>query len=207
MNIKKIAGIAVAALLITTGSQEAMAIEEASYKVLKKDGNFEVREYAPHVVAETLVEGNLEQAGNLAFRKLFAYISGNNVSRTEISMTAPVSQKKAGEKIQMTAPVGQQLVEGKWAVSFMMPKAYQLSTLPYPNDSSVKLRGVPAQRMAVVRYSGTWSESNYLRHKAELEAWILGTSQSIEGAAVWARYNAPFTPWFLRRNEVLIPVK
>lgn len=196
-----------AALLLIIGMQETMAVEEASYVLLKSDGKFEVREYAPHVLAETLVTGDLESAGGKAFQTLFGYISGDNVSRTKVAMTAPVSQVPASEKIQMTAPVGQQRVEEQWAVSFMMPKSYTLSTLPQPKDPSVVLRQVPAQKMAVVRYSGTWSEKNYSRHKSELEAWVRKNGLTTSGSEMWARYNAPFTPWFLRRNEVLIPVE
>jgi len=206
VNIKKMMGIVVTASLLITEVQQVMAIEEASYVVIKKDKDFEIREYAPHVVAETLIEASLEEAGNIAFQKLFRYISGDNVSRTKVSMTAPVSQKQVGEKIEMTAPVGQQRVKDRWAISFMMPKPYTLRTLPQPKDTSVTLREVPAQKIAAVRYSGTWSEENYLSHKLELESWILKTNLTIAGISVWARYNAPFTPWFLRRNEILIPV-
>lgn len=197
----------VAALLLLIGTQEAMAVEEASYEVLKSDGKFEVREYAPHVLAETLVAGDQESAGGQAFQKLFSYISGDNVSRTKVAMTAPVSQVPASEKIQMTAPVGQQRVQEQWAVSFMMPKSYTLSSLPQPTNPSVVLRQVPAQKMAAVRYSGTWSEKNYSRNKSELESWVRQNGLTATGSEIWARYNAPFIPWFLRRNEVLIPVK
>ncbi len=183
-----------------------MAIEEASYVVLKSEGKFEVREYAPHVLAETLVEGDLENAGSKAFQKLFRYISGDNVSQTKVAMTAPVSQTPASEKIQMTAPVGQQRVENRWAISFMMPKSYTLSSLPQPKDPNVVLRQVPAQKMAVVRYSGTWSEKNYSRYKLELESWMHKAGLANSGPEMWAKYNPPFTPWFLRRNEILIPI-
>ena len=206
MKIKKVVGITVVALLITTGIQKAMAVEEASYVVISKDKPFEIREYAPHVIAETLVEGNMENVSNKAFMKLFRYISGSNVSRSKVAMTAPVSQQSTGEKIPMTAPVAQQRVDEKWLVSFMMPKSYTLSTLPQPEDTSITLRQVPAQRMAVVRYSGMWSEKNYLSHELELVAWMKKMGLTPTGNAVWARYNPPFTPWFLRRNEVMIPV-
>lgn len=196
----------VATLLLLTGAQAAMAIEEASYAVLRSDGKFEVREYAPHVLAETLVAGELEDAGSKAFKVLFRYISGDNVSRTKVAMTAPVSQQPVGEKIRMTAPVGQQRVQDQWAVSFMMPKSYTLESLPQPSDSRVSLRQVPAQKMAVVRYSGTWSASNYSSQKSELESWMRRNGLTASGSEIWARYNPPFTPWFLRRNEILIPV-
>lgn len=184
---------------------DAMAIEEAVYNEVIKEGKFEIRDYAPQILAETLVEGDLEQAGNEAFNMLFRYISGDNRSRRKVEMTAPVSQEPKGEKIKMTAPLGQERVQEKWAVSFMMPASYTLETLPEPVDRRINLRQVPARRMAVVRYSGFWSEKNYLRYKMELESWIRDRGITIVGAPVWARYNPPFTPWFLRRNEILIP--
>lgn len=194
------------ATLIIGGTMDAMAIEEAVYNEVIKEGKFEIRDYAPQILAETLVEGDLEQAGNEAFNMLFRYISGDNRSRRKVEMTAPVSQEPKGEKIKMTAPVGQERVQEKWAVSFMMPASYTLETLPEPVDRRINLRQVPARRMAAVRYSGFWSEKNYLRYKMELESWIRDRGITIVGAPVWARYNPPFTPWFLRRNEILIPI-
>ncbi|MCX7010563.1 MAG: heme-binding protein, partial [Kiritimatiellaeota bacterium] len=177
--------------IVITGTSSVMAIEEAAFKTLKNDGKFELREYAPHILAETVVDGSLEQAGNQAFGRLFRYISGANRSHNKVAMTAPVGQQRAGEKLAMTAPVGQQRAQDKWAVSFMMPAGYTLETLPVPDDPQVKLRLVPARRMAAVRYSGFWSEKSYLRHKQELEAWIRKQSLTTKGEPVWARYNPP----------------
>lgn len=199
--------IMVAAALLSAGVMDAMAIEEASYTVVDKENDFEIRDYAPYVLAETVVEGDLEEAGDKAFNRLFRYISGANRSREKIAMTAPVSQQPKGEKIKMTAPVGQQRVQEGWAVSFMMPATYTLETLPEPEDPAITLRQVSAHRMAAVRYSGFWSEKGYLRSKLELESWIQERGLEIVGDPVWARYNPPFMPWFLRRNEVLIPVE
>jgi hypothetical protein len=107
----------------------------------------------------------------------------------------------------MTAPVGQQRRQDQWAVSFMMPATVTMETLPRPKDGTVTLRQVPARRMAAVRYSGTWSEKRYQRHKQQLEAWIQTQGLAATGDAEWARYNSPMTPWFMRRNEILIPVE
>lgn len=183
-----------------------MATEEAKYTVVKTENRFEIRDYDAHVLAEVMVEGTLEEAGSKAFNSLFRYISGDNHSSDKVAMTAPVSQQVAGQKIDMTAPVGQQAVNDKWAVSFMMPASYTLETLPVPDDNNIILRQVPARRIAAVRYSGFWSKKNYLENKTQLETWINENKLSIVGDAVWARYNAPFTPWFLRRNEILIPI-
>jgi hypothetical protein len=194
-------------MVILTGiGAQAMAVEEAPYKVVTASGIFEVREYAPHILAEIVVDGDLEGAGNKAFRRLFKYISGENRSRTAIAMTAPVSQESKGEKIAMTAPVSQQSAAGKWAVSFMMPSASTLETLPIPDDSRITLRQVAAHRAAAVNYSGFWSEKNYLRYKQELDSWIKTNNFKVTGEPVWARYNPPFTPWFMRRNEILVPI-
>jgi len=202
---KRFRVIIIVILLILTGVVTAMATEEAPYTVIKTDDIFELREYAPQVLAEIIVDGDLEGAGNKAFRPLFRYISGDNKSRGKIAMTAPVSQEQMGEKISMTAPVSQQSVQGKWAVSFMMPASYTMETLPVPDDPNIKLRQVPARRVAAVRYSGFWSEEKYLLNKEKLGKWIKDNRYTVTGEPVWARYNPPFTLWFMRRNEILIP--
>jgi effector-binding domain-containing protein len=206
MVIKRSIQIVIAVVAIMIGVMDAMAFEEAKYNVVEKDNRFEIRDYAPHILAETIVEGDLEEAGNKAFNRLFRYISGDNRSHTKVAMTAPVSQQPMGEKIKMTAPVEQRRVKENWAVSFMMPSSYTLKTLPEPEDPNITLCQVPARRMAAVRYSGFWTEKRYLRYKSELESWIHERGLTIVGDPIWARYNPPFTPWFLRRNEILIPI-
>ncbi len=183
-----------------------MAVEEASYTMIHKERTFELRDYAPQIVAETLVSGNREDAGNKAFRKLFRYISGENTASKKIAMTAPVGQEPSSESIPMTRPVVQGKVEQRWAVSFMMPAEYTLETLPSPNDASVKLRLIPARRVAARRYSGRWTQSRYQKFHAELVDWMGKRRLTAAGPAEWARYNAPFTLPLFRRNEILIPV-
>lgn len=183
-----------------------MAIEEAEYRVSAKQDEFEIREYEPSVVAEVVVNGDFEDASNAAFRTLFKYISGKNTSSSKIAMTAPVGQKPQSEKIDMTAPVGQRQSGQGWAVSFMMPASYTMDTIPAPADPSVVLREIPAHRVAAIRYSGRWSEKGYRKHLLKLQEWIESSGLEASGEPLWARYNAPFTPWFMRRNEILIPV-
>jgi hypothetical protein len=159
-----------------------VGIEKAQYTVLEKDGKFEIRQYQPQVVAETVVEADFADAGNIAFRRLFDYISGNNRSKESIAMTAPVNQQTgSGQKIAMTAPVNQQKSEGNYVVSFLMPSKYTSRTLPEPLDPNVRIREMPARKMAAIRYSGSWSQKRY--------------------------DDPPFQLWFLRRNEVLFPVE
>jgi hypothetical protein len=183
-----------------------MAIEKAKYTVLEQQGDFELRQYEPRIVAETLVEGKFHDVGNEGFRRLYDYISGKNYRREGIPMTAPVSQEAAAEKIPMTAPVNQEKVGGKWRITFLMPSQYTLATLPEPADPRVHLTKVPGQLMAALSYSGTWSRGRYEEKEARLKELIQQKGFKIVGEPVFARYNPPFMPWFLRRNEVLIPV-
>lgn len=194
-------------IMILLGTQAAVATEEAAYRVVRKDGAMEIRAYESQLLAEVLIDGTLEEAGDRAFRPLFSYISGNNTSQQKIAMTSPVSQEKAGEKIAMTSPVSQEKAGEQWRVGFMMPATFTPQTIPEPNDPRVTIRQKPAHRMATIRYRGTWSEKNYRTHRATLEAWMKDRGIAAAGEPVWARYNPPFTPWFLRRNEILIPIK
>lgn len=184
-----------------------MAIETARYQVVEKDGDFELRQYAPYIVAETLVEGEMDEVGNEGFRRLFGYISGNNRKKQSISMTAPVTQEKTAEKIAMTAPVTQERSGDKFRITFMMPSEYTLETLPEPLDSRVTLKTEPGRLVAVIQYSGTWSVKRFEDHKKKIEEWISKRGLNPLAEPVWARYDPPFKPWFLRRNEVLIPVE
>ena len=186
---------------------EGMAIEEAKYIVIMKEESFELRQYERHIIAETMVEGDFDKAGNEGFRRLFKYISGENQKKQSIAMTAPVSQDAGSEKIAMTAPVSQERTGGQWRIAFVMPSEYTMDTLPQPVDPKVILRQTPARRMAAVTYSGSWSKARYEEHKALLEAFIQKKKLQPLGEPVLARYNSPFTLWFLRRNEVLVPVQ
>jgi len=196
---------AFAAVIAVIATPAAMAIEEPRFKVLEQDGSFELREYSPYIVAETRVEAGFEDAGSIAFQRLFRYISGDNIAQQRIAMTAPVTQSR-GEKISMTAPVSQVADGNAYLVAFTLPSTYTLATAPQPLDPTVRIRAVPAQLIACWRYSGRWTASNYRDHEALLRERIKARGLITRGAPVLARYNAPFTPWFMRRNEVLIPV-
>jgi len=107
----------------------------------------------------------------------------------------------------MTAPVSQEQTGGQWRIAFVMPSEYTLDTLPQPADPKVSLRQVPSRRMAAITYSGSWSRERYEQHRALLEAFVQKKKLQTLGEPVLARYNSPFTLWFLRRNEVLVPVQ
>ena len=185
----------------------AMAIEEAKFTVIERDGRCELRQYESHIVAETIVTGDFADAGNQAFSRLFRYISGNNRSRQSIAMTGPVGQEAHAEKIAMTAPVGQERVGNSWSITFMMPAAFTLETLPEPTDVNVTLRQVAGRQMASISYSGRWTRKFYDEHVQQLRAWIAKKELKITGEELWARYDPPFMPSFFRRNEVLIPIE
>jgi effector-binding domain-containing protein len=184
-----------------------VGIEKVQYDVVEKSSAFEVREYKPYLVAETLVDSDFKEAGNVAFRRLFNYISGDNQAKESIAMTAPVNQQSKSEKIAMTAPVTQQASGGQYAVSFVMPAKYTLDTLPQPTDETVTVKEIPGYKAAVIRYSGTWSPKRYEAKKAELESYIQENGLTPTGEPIWARYDPPFQLWFLRRNEVVIPIE
>lgn len=184
-----------------------MAVEKSKYEVVKSEGDFELRQYSPQIVAETIVEGEFDEVGNEGFRILVAYIKGNNRKSQSISMTTPVSQEALSEKIPMTAPVTQERKGGKWRITFLMPSTYTLETLPEPLDKRVKLKETQVRLLAALKYSGTWSRQHYEEKEALLIGMIKERRLTQIGVPIWARYNPPFMPWFLRRNEVLIPVE
>lgn len=198
-----------AGLLLALASWPAMAIEIPEYRVLEQDGSFELRAYSSYLIAETEVEAGFMNAGNIAFGRLFRYISGANTAQTEIAMTAPVEQSSQGEKIAMTAPVEQSKGEGVYRVGFIVPRKYDRDTVPKPTDPRVSIREVPARTVAVWRYSGRWTEENFREHEQDLRRALQSRSlNAVPGdSAIIARYDAPFMPWFMRRNEVLIPLE
>lgn len=179
-----------------------MGIEKLAYETVEKDGRFELRVIAPHVVAETFVEGDFERVGSEGFRRLVAFIGGANQGRA-----VSVSRAPASEEISMTAPVAQEKVGDRYRITFVMPSEYTLDTLPEPDDERITLRAEPSRRTAAIRYSGFWSRSRYDDHERKLRDWIASRGLEPVGEPVWARYDPPFMPWFLRRNEVLIDVR
>ena len=192
--------LAVAAM---AAAPAARAIEEPSFEVVRQLGDkVEIRRYAPYVVAEVQVPGPAGEAGNRAFPILAGYIFGKNKGERKLEMTAPVTQAAAPVKLPMTAPVTQAPAEGGYVVQFVLPRAVTLDSAPQPLDDRVKLREVPATRVAVVRYSGFWSDASYAEHLALLKTALKDAGQPWTGEPVFARYNPPITPWFLRRNEI-----
>jgi len=185
-----------------------MSIESPKYEVLFKAGDFETRQYNPYIVAETVVDGDFESASSAGFRKLAGYIFGGNTSKQKIAMTAPVGmEQNKSEKIAMTAPVGQEQKGSKFVITFTMPSSYNLESLPVPKDKDVVLKAIPEKTYASIRFSGTWSKVRYEEHLALLNKWIDERHYEKLGDPNYARYNPPWTLWFMRRNEILIEIK
>lgn len=176
-------------------TQAAHAIEEPRFQVERvlEPKRIELRRYEPYVVAEVTVPGPAQQAGNQGFSYLGGYIFGRNQGDRKIAMTAPVAQARADSG-------------AGYVVQFMMPSSFTMDTLPLPTDPKVRLKEVPGQRVIAVMYSGTWSQSNYDEHLTLLKAAAEEAGLKTQGEPVYARYDAPWVPWFMRRNEIWLGV-
>lgn len=193
-------------LLLIPGA--AVAYEQPAYEVIGTGAGFEIRRYAPYLVAETEVSGTFRSTGNEAFRRLAGFLFGDNRSREKMAMTAPVTQAPAaaGETMAMTAPVIQTRgdASGSYVFAFVMPSKYTRETLPEPTDERIRIREVPARTVAARRFSGTWRGERFVENEQALLAAVATAGLETRGAPIYARYDAPFVPWFLRRNEVMI---
>lgn len=190
-----------APLLAFSLGASLMATERPSFTVERRASGVELRQYRPYLVAQTEVEGPMELAGNEGFRRLAGYIFGSNGTGQRIAMTAPVAMAPAPEATNF-APKGKGFV-----VQFMMPSGFTLASLPAPKDDRVTFTEVPARRVAALAYRGNWSEARYQAHLEKLQAALAKEGLKAAGTPVWARYDPPFMPTFLRTNEILVEVQ
>ena len=189
-------------IVLITLAAPGRAVEEPEYRIVRSLGDIEIRQYAPYTVAEVVVPGPADDAGNQAFPILSGYIFGKNKGEKRFSMTAPVTQTAVPVKMEMTAPVTQRAAPGGFLVQFVLPKGVTVANAPEPLDAQIQLREVQPAPVAVIRYSGFWSESNYNEHLDRLQTALRTAQLAWSGEPVYSRYNAPFTPWFMRRNEI-----
>jgi hypothetical protein len=192
-------------LLETAGLIAGVRIgtEEPRFTVLERLGPVEIRRYGPRVAAETSVDADESDARNIGFRRLAHYIFGGNRARTSIAMTAPVAQN---QQIAMTAPVAQEAVGGASTIRFYLPSAFTLDTLPQPDSEQVRLVPVPAETVAVLRYTGDRSPAAVRRHGDLLLDAVADSSYTAAGELFSWFYDPPFTLPFRRRNEVGIQI-
>lgn len=167
-------------------------VEVAQYEVLEADGDIEIRVYPALVVAEVTRTGNRDEAVRAGFGPLARYI---------------FAKERPGEKIAMTAPVIQKADGPSWTIQFIMPSAYDLDRLPKPLGMDVQLRALPPARRAAIRFSGWWSDELFKAKDAALLDWLDSKGLEPVGTPTFAYYNDPFTPGFLRRNEILYDLK
>jgi len=183
----KLISRALAVLLIL--NTNIMANEQPDYTVIKKDNEFEIRLYTNFLTATVETEGERDDAISKGFRILFKYISGENKNKESISMTVPVMQKSTGNN--------------KWNVSFVVPKKFNLQNVPQPENQNVKIINNQNLKVIVITFSGLFSDANIKEKETKLRNYIRDKGLKIEEPAIYAGYNAPWTLWFLKRNEVL----
>ena len=178
----------------------SIALEEASYRLITANQIYEIREYDDRLAVQT----RQKNGQNGAFRKLFKYISGSNISSTKIEMTTPVTQSI---KIDMTTPVTQKFQDGEMIMKFFLPRKFQLKTAPQPLSEDLSVVIVKGGKYAVIKYSGRSTYKNFERHsKVLLEALGTDKIETID-QPIKATFNGPLTPFFMRRNEAMIRIE
>ena len=198
--------------LVARVAEEAGAVvglrfgtEEPRYTSEKVVG-LEIRSYGPRIAAETTVFGDEDKALSDGFRRLAGYIFGGNHGNAKIAMTAPVA-RQSGQKIAMTAPVSKTSgADGGSVVRFFMPAGWTMDTLPEPNDDEVGLVTVPAETVAVLRFTGDRGSAAVAARTTELLDALKDTAFEPTGTPVGWFYDPPWTLPFRRRNEVAVPV-
>jgi hypothetical protein len=188
-KIQKAAVAILAALLLWPlyGAIVSMSVKEPPYQVIQTlENDVEIREYADQIWAVTLAEDQ-----DRGFGLLFSYISGAN---------------DEGMKIEMTAPVVTGNAEGRPFIAFVIPEGFDLEGTPRPRDERVKIELVEGRRMAAVRFSGYATEERQKRHLSALNETLKAHGMMARGEPVLMQYNDPWTPPFIRRNEVAVEV-
>ena len=170
---KKIISFLVLFIFFSLGfSIMANEIEEPKFRIIKKEGNFEIRKYQSYIQIYILVNSSFSEAGSLAFRPLISYINGQNKFAKDIKKNNFMIQKDTSISIPMTAPVTQTQWNNSYKVAFIMPAGSTLSTLPKPLNPNLKIEEVKEKTVAVIKYSGIWSADNYQYQLKTLKKWM-----------------------------------
>jgi hypothetical protein len=187
----------------------AMATEEPEFILISQDGEFEIREYKPKIIATVEVNGDFDDASSQGFKLLADYIFGNNLldgSSKKISMTAPVEMAPLSENLSITSSIMDDAINNQWLVNFIMPKEYRLDSLPKPNNPKVNIIEIPTEKYAVIVFSGLVRESSYAEKVELLSNYLKRNNYTQQGAIKIARYNPPWTLPFLRKNELMVRI-
>jgi SOUL heme-binding protein len=195
-------------LWIVSGYLPTMNIQTPAYTVAEKRRGYEIRQYAPYVIAETHQKGSGPGQPSGGFNELFRYISGENGSRNKIPMTAPVLKGPGaeGRKIPMSAPVLKNGEGGAEMIAFVMPPGSSLEELPQPKSAAVHLRAIPAHAVAAVTFSDYATDVAIREHTESLLEALQRDGLTVRSAPRVALYNPPWTPPFMRKNEVLVEI-
>jgi hypothetical protein len=167
-------------------------VKEVKYQLIKKIYTAEIRFYNALIIAK------VQAYGDSGFNILFNYISGNNTTKTNLEMTSPV----ISQNIEMTAPV---LSEND-SIAFVMPEKFNLENTPKPNDQRIEIQKIPPRYVAALKFSGRWTSINFSKKSQQLLNELEKSNIKTIGNVFTMRYSGPFTPWFLRRNEVAIEI-
>ncbi len=186
---------------------EILAIEEIEYQTENKGKYYEIRNYKPIIVAQVNINKEFKESSNRGFKILFDYIQGANISKTEIPMTTPVTQRANSIDVEAKGTYIQTKTTGGYLIQFKMPNEMKLNDLPKPEDDRIQLLEIPARKLAVYTYTGSWSESRYLDMLGKFITELEKDKILTVGDPIFARYNSPFKIWFLRRNEIWLQIK
>jgi len=175
-------------------------VPSVKYEVIRKLDKVEIRRYPKIIVAK------VSNSESDSFGLLFRFISGNNKQKEKVKMTAPIVSQDVSQEIKMTSPVLSEF-SNQGYMAFVMPSEFDLETTPLPIDSRLKIEEVPSRLVAVLRFSGSWSEAHFEEKTKELLQELANAKVKTSGSVFTMLYNPPFTPSFLRRNEVAIEIK
>jgi SOUL heme-binding protein len=196
------------ALWVISGYVPTMNIETPAYSVIEIKSDYEIRRYVSYIVAETHQKGSQKESLSGGFKELFQYISGNNIAHSKVEMTTPVLQsaESGGQKIPMSAPVIKQGDGDSSLIAFVMPRGSRLEDLPQPKNTIIKLRAIPPKKVAAITFSGYATEDKIKENTEKLLSALKRDGIHVQSAPQIALYNPPWTPPFMRRNEVMVEI-